>query len=213
MKTFNAVKITHQTLVGSSGPFPRKFGNCFGVESEDGKDYKILNFKVENLEELIKRGELSWPIQCEALSERSAVINDGRIPDDWYQDHFCEVCTPHSLLPLPQRLKQLRDIQRGDRVEHPNGLVTIKIKPVPSRSLKTNWKIEPMVDLQAGDGVEEEITKNLVKEIEKSAVEMPYRGATEWKEGMPKEWKPMFEADGGFFYAPYIPQIKKEIED
>ena len=169
MKTFNAIRVNGQTLVGSSGAFPRKFGNCFGVESEDGKDYKILNFKVENLEELIRCGELSWPIQCEALSERSAVINDGRIPDDWYQDHFCEVCTPRSLLPLPQRLKQLRDIQRGNRVEHDNGLVEFKIKPVPARSLKTNWKIEPVVDLQAevGADLKGEITKVLVKEIEK----------------------------------------------
>ncbi len=210
MKSFNAIRTTSQTLVGSSGSFPRKFGNCFSVESEDGYSYRILNFKIENLEELTRRGELSWPIKCEALSARSAVINVGRIPDDWYMDHFCEVCTPLDLLPLPQRLKQLRDIQRGKRIEHDNGMVTIKIGPVPAKELKVNWKIKEAQDLSAemGRDVEEELSKNISDEVQKQ--EMPFKGAIEWKEGMPNKWKPMFETNSGYFYAPYIPWIKKD---
>ena len=213
MKSFNAIRITGQTLVGSSGSFPRKFGNCFSIEAENGKNYRILNFKVENIKELIKRKVLSWPIKCESLSEHSAVINDGRIPDDWYMDRFCEVCTPIDLLPLPQRLKHLRDIQRGKRIEHENGSISFEIDPVPAKELKVNWKIEKATDLtsEVGEGVEEELSKAITEEIEKYV--MPYKGAIEWKEGMPPEWKPMFETESGYFYAPYIPIINKKKEE
>lgn len=146
MKDFNASSIAGQTLVGSYGEFPRKSGNCFSVRDEKNKEYKILNFKVENLQELIERNIISWPVKCVELNERNAVINDGRIPDEWYANHFCETCTPSSLLPLPQRLQQLRDIQRGNREEFANGLIKIKINPIVHKKREINWKVEPMVD-------------------------------------------------------------------
>jgi len=223
MKTFNAIRIAGQTLVGSFGEFPRKGGNCFSIENEDDKEYRILNFKIENLEELIRRGELSWPIKCESLSEYSAVVNDGRIPDDWYMDHFCEVCTPLDLLPLPQRLKHLRDIQRGDRTEYPNGLVSIKIKPVPSRSLKAKWKIEPMIDLptEMGDDVERELewtdeeledldainnlqrrSSDLEEELSEAITKVVSDSVTKTFYPNKTRWTPKFETETGEFVAP-----------
>ena len=210
MKSFNAIRENGQTLVGSSGPFPRKFGNCFSVVDESGKSYKILNFKIENIEELVRLKELSWPIKCEALSEHSAVINDGRIPDDWYQDHFCEVCTPLDLLPLPQRLQHLRDIQRGKREESANGIV-IRVDPVVHKKKEINWKVEPTQDFEAlhGDDVGAELSKILSEEIQKSVVQS-YKGFVPGQTKITKEWQKQFETDEGYFYAPYLPLNKEE---
>ncbi len=118
MKTLNASRITMHTLVGYSGnkfPMGGKGGNCFSVET-DGGELRIVNFGMENLEHLISLG-LKWPIRVEDIGSGRGVINDGRIGDRWYSDRFCEACCPKDLIPLPQRLVQLRQIQRGDRKE------------------------------------------------------------------------------------------------
>lgn len=117
-----ALEITEHTLVGASGPRPSHMGNCFSVKCDDGKYYRILNFNLENLEALLEKG-LTWPIECEALSGRSAVFMDGRIGERWYDDRYCEVCTPDSLLPITQKQRHKREIARGARVEG-NGYVS-----------------------------------------------------------------------------------------
>ena len=217
MKTINATKLMSQTLVGSSGDFPRDNGNCFSIEDDNKREYNIVNFYLENLEELIRLKKIDWPIKCLEISKRQAVINDGRIPDEWYRNKFCEVCTPLALLPLPQRLQHLRDIDRGNRVEHANGMVSIKVG-VKSRKLKEKWTIEAVEEIEAGEDfivgpdndTLEEIADALNKEINVETIS--YKGVTSWKEGMPENWKPMFECENGYFYAPYIP-LKKENKD
>lgn len=87
--------ITQCTLVGYQGPFPRKRGNCFSVEVDGSGDYRIVNFGAENLDELVRRGVLSWPVEIKPLSEREAVIADARIPAEWYSD-YCPTCWPVS---------------------------------------------------------------------------------------------------------------------
>lgn len=116
MKEHLATAIGSQTLVGfTKQTFPAKRGNCFGVETANGtSEFRIVNFVVENLEELLSRG-LCWPIRIVELDNRVAVINDERIPDDWYREDFCETCCPESLLPTPQILKHERDKLRGWR--------------------------------------------------------------------------------------------------
>lgn len=117
-----ATRVAETTLVGTlSNSFPLPSGNCFGVEASDGKGYRILNFVYENLQELLKRGMISFPIKILVLAEHNAVLHDDRIPDDWYLRDFCESCTPCCLLPLHQRLRQLRAIARGTRTEKPCG--------------------------------------------------------------------------------------------
>lgn len=96
-------KILGQTLVCSYGPFPRKGGNCFDVKASNGKSYNILNFNVENLDELLKTQKISYPIKIGVMDESRAVIIDSRISPEWYSD-FCSVCCPREMLPLDRRI-------------------------------------------------------------------------------------------------------------
>lgn len=127
-----ALEVGSVTLVGVLDERPSQFGNCFTVKCDDGNWYRIVNFNHENLEALEGMG-LTWPIECTPLSDSVAVIMDGRIGERWYQDRYCEVCTPRELLPITQRQRQRheRDIARGRRVEG-NGFVTVNLDVRPS---------------------------------------------------------------------------------
>ena len=113
-----ATEITFITLLGSLDTnFPiTEGGNCFGIKTTDGGEYKVLNFYHENLKELLKRG-LTWPIKIKTVEKHLAVINDPRIADNWYRDRFCETCCPRQFLPLPQQFLLERKIGRGEMVE------------------------------------------------------------------------------------------------
>jgi hypothetical protein len=120
MNTENAIKITLQTLVGTvEKDFPREHGNCFTVETDTGKNYCIVNFYIENLEEAVKRG-IFWPIKILALDDGTGIIMDERIPENWYRDDYCECCCPRALLPHNQIMSHLRAEARGEEV-HWNG--------------------------------------------------------------------------------------------
>ena len=124
-KALQALHVTSHTTIGIwKGEFPIKNGNCFSVMCSDGQSRRIVNFALENLEEAISRG-VSWPIEVKALTDGIAVIHDSRIPDDWYQEGFCEICCPRDLLPVPQRLAHERQIARGERVEGPRDIAII----------------------------------------------------------------------------------------
>jgi|GEM_PF-6565017 hypothetical protein len=100
-----ATDIESTTLVG--------FNNCFSVQLSNGGCANIVNFYLETLEELLKEGVVVWPIKVSILGGKTGVINDARIPDDKYNDRFCEVCCPIDLLPVNQRLTKSRAIQCG----------------------------------------------------------------------------------------------------
>jgi hypothetical protein len=88
--------ITSQTLIGYSlGPYPMKRGNCFSVEVDGGGEYRVVNFGLENLREMIARGMISWPIDIQLLNTTRAVMADPRIPAEWYSD-YCLTCWPIS---------------------------------------------------------------------------------------------------------------------
>lgn len=119
MTTVDATKVLGHTMVGyypSAFPLRGRGGNCFDF-AIDGEPVRILNFGLENLHELQRRG-LTFPIKCVRLSKHHAVVCDGRIGERWYSDEFCPVCTPKQLLPLPQRIQQLCDVQAGIRTEN-----------------------------------------------------------------------------------------------
>lgn len=120
MKSF---RVSSHTLVGVVGTPPLRRGNCFSVYAEDGRDYRILNFVYENLQELERHG-LTWPVEIRPLSESEAVLHDPRIPDRWYATEFCEACCPPRLLPLLQRLVQERHILQGIREERGHIVIT-----------------------------------------------------------------------------------------
>jgi hypothetical protein len=136
-KLIDANRVTIVTLVGYFGDFPREYGNCFSVEASDSKQYKIVNFNHENLEEVINNGIADFPIKISVLSNSHAVIVDGRIPNEWYSNKFCEICTPDELLPAPQRIRNLLDIQRGIRKE---SIWEIDGKKMKSVSYKTEMQ-------------------------------------------------------------------------
>lgn len=81
-----------QTCIGSFGDFPRTMGNCFDLISPEGQGIRILNFKLENFEELIRQGVLSLPVRILIVDGRHGVISDPRVPPDWYGD-YCSGCT------------------------------------------------------------------------------------------------------------------------
>jgi len=116
-----AVSILSQTLLG--------FNNCFSVETEDGCNYRIVNFYLETLEKCIEKNIVGWPVKIRILSEHIAVINDYRIPDKYYNNEFCTVCCPEELLPITQQLLHERQIESGERKEQiiKIGSETIKI--------------------------------------------------------------------------------------
>lgn len=97
--------------------FPMETGNCFSVISEDGSEYSVVNFNYENLKELLKRGELEWPIDIISISEQHCVVADHRIPIEWYNTKFCETCTPKHLLTPQQKLSRILDLKSGKRTE------------------------------------------------------------------------------------------------
>ena len=110
-----AEAIEGRTMVGCSGDFPRKHGNCFSMTA-DGMRYRILNFNGENMDELLRRGEIEYPVRLGVYGRGTlAVVCDPRIPDEWYADHICETCCPHEMLPLNQRLRIAREIEDGRR--------------------------------------------------------------------------------------------------
>ena len=120
-----ATAVIGYTLIGVWGKPPHDRGNCFSVRADDGNEYKIVNFVHENLEALIAAG-LTWPTGIRVLEGRTAVIHDRRIPHNWYQSRFCEVCCPRSLLPLPQTLRHEREVMQGVREER-DGAVMIRL--------------------------------------------------------------------------------------
>lgn len=125
-----AVRIEGHTLIGvGRDERPSNHGNCFSVQGDDGEGYRIVNFNLENLEALQKLG-LTWPIPCKIIEGRVAIIHDGRIGERWYQNRYCEVCCPESLLPVTQKQEHERDEMRGRR-KSGNGYVSynLVIKP------------------------------------------------------------------------------------
>jgi hypothetical protein len=111
--------VTTCTLVGHiyrDDDYPRPRGNCFRVHVPGDGEYRIVNFSYENIQEAVRRG-VSWPIKVLPVGKGVAVIHDVRIPNEWYDSLWCEVCCPRRFLPAPQRLPQLIDIARGVREE------------------------------------------------------------------------------------------------
>lgn len=115
-----AIGIGIQTLVGvDTSEYPTRGGNCFSVRVKDHPDSgvgeagnrldigetRIVNFGVENLIRLLEIGVVEWPVRIAFLNQnkRVGIIHDHRIPTEWYDKRYCEVCCPDHLLPLPQQ--------------------------------------------------------------------------------------------------------------
>jgi hypothetical protein len=127
-KLARATSITYQTLLGTWGTPPLAHGNCFYMATDDGHEYRIVNFVLENLEALLAAG-LTFPVDIAALDRGVAVIHDRRIPSEWYATRFCEVCCPQRLLPMPQTLRIEREIMQGVREEQDGCIIIHSGRP------------------------------------------------------------------------------------
>lgn len=83
-------------------------GNCFSVgtgtrQSVSLKDeaYYVVNMYLENLEELINRGIVDWPIDITPLTAHHCKITDERIPEEWFrpEERYCDGCYPKEMRP------------------------------------------------------------------------------------------------------------------
>jgi hypothetical protein len=85
-----AVSIADTTTMGCfRTPYPRLDGNHFSVNLEDGRKISVGNMVYENLEELIRRGEISFPIEVYVpAGSRNGFITDSRVPMDWMSERF-----------------------------------------------------------------------------------------------------------------------------
>jgi len=114
--TLLALRVTQHTMVGVRGKPPYKLGNCFSIGVKGGKEYRIVNFVLENLEHCLSKG-ISWPVKIRVIGPRSAIIHDERIPDEFYAGEYCEICCRKELLPRNQLDRIERHKARGQRVE------------------------------------------------------------------------------------------------
>jgi hypothetical protein len=121
IETINASSITSSTLVGvaKSKP-PYKNGNCFSLACGKREEYRIVNFNLENLKHLLRCG-LTWPVKISKISDRLAILHDERIPDEFYDKEYCEVCCKKDLLPVTQQSRIMRQIKRGQRIDFDDG--------------------------------------------------------------------------------------------
>ncbi len=115
-----ATEIGEQTCLGvlsiRDGK-PQSSGNCFSLEgkNKNGRwSLRIVNFYVENLRYVLTHG-ITWPIKVMRLSERVAIVHDERIPEEWYNQRYCETCCPEDFLPCSQVMARRRQEARGER--------------------------------------------------------------------------------------------------
>ena len=143
------IKIGTVTLVGYiNRGFPMKGGNCFSIQHE-GVYKRVVNFGYENLMEAVNRFSLHEDgvnVEVVPKSEgRILIIDDERIPQDWYFEKWCTTCCPARLLPYEMRRKHFADLRaRGATWKKAgNGLV---IQSVPMKAgpitLKPGWTIK-----------------------------------------------------------------------
>ena len=117
------------TLVGYHiQNYPSKDGNCFSVKLFDDSETRVVNFNYENLEELIKRNIVSFPITIEVLGDEHCKISDDRIPKEWYMEEYCQICTPTRFF-SEEQLKI-----------HKNKLECVKISNIDM----SDWKMETL---------------------------------------------------------------------
>lgn len=87
------------------------------------KDFRIVNFNLENLEYLRKNG-LELPLKLVPISAHLAIVHDERIPHEFYDERWCEVCCPEELLPSPQQARLKRQEASGERTVHRGDVFT-----------------------------------------------------------------------------------------
>jgi len=98
--------------------YPMKHGNCFDLENKDkSQSIKIVNFKLENLNYLLRNNIVSYPLEVKKLSKRYGILVDKRIPKDFFDESYCEICCPRHLLLEHQQKRIQAELDSGKRTE------------------------------------------------------------------------------------------------
>lgn len=182
------------TMIGvDKSSYPVKRGNCFSINStvdvltgegeDDGRPVKffrpepigelrVINFSYENLVKLMEMKLVELPIDMLLIERtRCAIINDHRIPHEWYDSRWCGVCCHESLLPIPQRLEIERDLAAGRRKEKVlddgSKIITYEFDPVV-HDLNEGWTEESKDTARLIHGQVNHLFKEKLKELDKS---------------------------------------------
>jgi hypothetical protein len=110
----DGVSVAGSTMLGSN--------NCFSLRGTQGLVYRVLNFKLENLDRAMHAAGIDFPIKLGVYGRGTlALVMDPRLDQRFYEEHLCEVCCPREMLPLTQRLRVQLEIERGKRLIVPGG--------------------------------------------------------------------------------------------
>jgi len=100
-----AYKVGGQTIIASSGPFPRDRTNCFDLILENHRSYKVVNMGLENLQYLIEKGKVDWPLMVQHVetNPRCVEVVDARVPREYLREYWCETCIGRQFIPEGKR--------------------------------------------------------------------------------------------------------------
>ncbi len=167
------------SLVGIGGVddpsrYPLRFGNYFALrmDGDPMNGLRVANFWAENLTEAAKRflpdgmvSVLVWswshPVKGKEYNYDISIIDDPRIPDDWYNNKMCWTGGWRPPLEIAQQMYAVRGdatneleewtdpvnyyAKRGGVYEPGTGIVRYTIKQGPARPLNVKWETKEML--------------------------------------------------------------------
>jgi hypothetical protein len=141
-----------QTLLGvCTDIFPVDRGNCFSVSAFRGREpsqsVHIINFCIENLQELVKRKIVKYPVSIKMMGYNCACIDDERIPVEWYnkgkRDYYCTCCAPRELWTAEQRAEWDKSWEIVyDENGKDTGIIRSRPRETPDVPLKAKYSVE-----------------------------------------------------------------------
>lgn len=101
------IDITGHSLIGTDDDYPIDWGNYFWIN-----DYRVVNFWMENLKELMDRNIIDDEIDVILYEDdRFCLIFDERIPQEWY---YKKVCTTGYKTPSKEIAEEMYFLMGGD---------------------------------------------------------------------------------------------------
>lgn len=178
--------VGEMSLIGVHGNAPHAHANYFWLSCGS----RVLNFWAENLEAAVKQFDIDkiWIRRYKGEGYDVCLVDDGRIPREWYLD---ELCFTGCKIPPLEVLKDIfyfgdvhyrgfaNDLERftdpasyyakkGWGYHPETGIVTIPVRAT-ARKLTCEWAVEPLQDSEGHYGldVEDELVAALSANIVK----------------------------------------------
>lgn len=100
------------SLVGVHGEAPHAWGNYFSLAYTD---LRVLNFWAENLEAAVQQGFLhdgqvqvrAWEWETPHGKRKACIIEDERIPKDWYYNKLCFTGGPWPPMEIAKQMYEI----------------------------------------------------------------------------------------------------------